>query len=204
MITNLFVTTVVCQAELFSRAARELEEVISSLPQNRVEEARKKVFEVIGNGGIQLAPTEKTKAQKGFDLFTGKAVPSDFKKDGKDKAPAAGNTSSTSIPTAVPVSATVTNTNKPAPPVVTAQVVKTSSTSKDPFVGGGNPFGKDDASPSAPPASSPATAVAPPSQRLSSPPPPPPTPAPPAPPASKPKVTVEALYDHEVSMLYDL
>lgn len=189
----------VCQAELFSRAARELEEVISSLPQNRVEEARKKVFEVIGNGGIQLAPTEKTKAQKGFEIFTGKSVPSDFKKDGKEKAPAAGNTSSTSLPTAVPVSAAGTNTNKAGPPVVTAQVVKTSSTtSKDPFVGGGNPFGKEDTSPSAPPASSPPTAVAPPSQRFGAPPPPPPTPAPPVPPAGKPKVTVEALYDHEV------
>ncbi len=85
MIDDVLITTIVCQAELFARAANDLEAVIAQLPQSKVAEVRNKIGECVNQGGVQQKKEEKTEFQKSFAILTGKAVPSDFKKE-KDAA----------------------------------------------------------------------------------------------------------------------
>ena len=59
--------------------------MIAQLPQNKVAEVRNKIGECINQGGIQQKKEEKTEFQKSVAILTGKAVPSDFKKE-KDAA----------------------------------------------------------------------------------------------------------------------
>lgn len=90
LMNDLLVSVVVAQAELFRAAAAKLEEVIELLPQDKVEEVRAEILKVVGQGGVLPVKEEKTSLQKGVMIFTGKAVPSDFKKqDGDQTTPTA-------------------------------------------------------------------------------------------------------------------
>lgn len=90
LMNDLLVSVVVAQAELFRAAAAKLEEVIELLPQDKVEEVRAEIAKVVGQGGVLPVKDEKTSLQKGVMIFTGKAVPSDFKKqDGDQTTPTA-------------------------------------------------------------------------------------------------------------------
>jgi hypothetical protein len=78
----LLVNYVVCQHELFTRAAAELDRVIARLPADKVAEARANVQEMVEQGGVRPEkPKEKTGLQKGLLIMSGKAVMSDFKKE---------------------------------------------------------------------------------------------------------------------------
>lgn len=153
---------------MYTRAAAEMERVIAKLPQEKVAEARAKISDTIRKGGNIPEPVkEKSSLAKGLAIVTGKAMPSDFRKNSSSTMtpadPAASKSPTTPTPVAVPVSGAKTGTSS----------------------SGSNPFG--DASPSVPsanPAARPAGAVPPP--------PPPPASAPP----SK-GYMVEALYDIE-------
>lgn len=146
---------------------------------------RKNIHTYVKQGGVRPAPpAAKSSLMVGFDLFTGKAVPADLKKDkdGGAHPPAAG----------APVSAVATTgparpTSGPPPAPVVAVPVPPSTSSgfaakANPFAGGdafdgdddagGNPFGAS--APPAPPAGRPA-----------------------APPAPRGANMVEALFDHE-------
>lgn len=86
-IMDLFLaTTAVCQHQMFMQAAAQLEDIIAQLPPNRVEQAKKNINQYISEGGIKPAQEEKSKLQKGIDIATGKAVPSDFKKSDEQVA----------------------------------------------------------------------------------------------------------------------
>ncbi len=88
---------------MFRRTAEQLEEILSTLPRDRVSFAhssssslvlsltsnqcccviqvtavREKVNEYIRRGGVQLQVKEKTTLQKGIAVATGKALPSEF------------------------------------------------------------------------------------------------------------------------------
>lgn len=55
--------------------------MIALLPQDKVRAVKEDLDELIKKGGIKQEKEEKTKLQKGLAIFTGKAVPADFKKD---------------------------------------------------------------------------------------------------------------------------
>eukprot|EP01038_Epipyxis_sp_PR26KG_P013936 gene13936-18692_t len=114
LMDNLLITTVVCQAELFARAAKELQAVVDLLPQQKVSQVKSQLDDLITKGGVSFLQEEKSKLQKGIALATGKAVLSDFKKsDGS-------NTTSSSSPTNTSSSFTsnTKNNNRPPPPAV--------------------------------------------------------------------------------------
>jgi len=190
LMDQLIITTIVCQAELFANAAAQLESIIDTMPEDRVRDIRAKVHEYVKQGGVRPAPpAEKSKLMKGLDVFTGKALPSDY-----SKSP--GNASTAATDDITPVKAVarpVSNPSAPPAPPSTASASSSSFTatkanpfeSGDPFeeddagtgtgTGGGNPFGGDARGP-----------------------PPMPPSAPPAPPASSGGANmVEALFDHE-------
>lgn len=179
LMNELLVSVVVSQAELFRAAAQKLDEVIALLPQDKVEEARASIFKIVGEGGVKYSKEEKTKLQKGMMIFTGKALPSDFKKDkdasatdGTSTAPAAGATPTPKGRSASMIS--LPTSKSPSTP---------SAGNSNPFAADGQPFTADDI---------PKKATNPPVAAVATPPPPPP----PSAPADK-KVTVVALYDHE-------
>lgn len=206
LMDQLIITTIVCQAELFTQAAAQLDAIIDTLPEDRVREVRRHMHEYVKQGGVRPAPApEKSKLAIGLDLFTGKSVPSDLKKKDDDhhsspSAAASGSalprtqsaTAGSSAPPAHPVAVAV-----PAPASTSGTTSKTSSfqaakpnpfASGDPFEGGeeaneeeegGNPFAGETTA---------AAAVAPPAAPV----------APPAPPAATAESNmVEALFDHE-------
>lgn len=188
LMNDALVSIIVTQAELFKAAAAKLEEVIQLLPADKVEEMRAAVQMIVGQGGVQVVKEEKTKMQKGVAIFTGKALPSDFKN--KDAVPM-----STAEPVFVGMSTSLAGGRSTANGRSASMIALPSSASKsinkdsgaNPFASSGNPFSVDDTSNAPPPFKAPST---------SAPPPAPPAAAPPAPPVSK-KVTVVALYDHE-------
>lgn len=191
LMDQLIITTIVCQAELFTQAAAQLDAIIDTLPEDRVREVRRHMHEYVKQGGVRPAPApEKSKLAIGLDLFTGKSVPSDLKKK-DDTTP----TAASSLPRTQ--SATAGSSSAPSAPVAVAVPAAPASTSNsktnsfqaakpnpfasgDPFEGGdeaneeedsGNPFGEAEPAPPV---------------------------APPAPPAAKSGSNmVEALYDHE-------
>eukprot|EP01040_Poterioochromonas_malhamensis_P006424 gene6424-6920_t len=182
VVDDLLVAVVVTQAELFARAAKELESVISLLPQDQVQEVRNKINGVVAQGGAAVpVKKEKTGFQKGVAIFTGKAVPSDFKKDetgATASAPPAEKTNSTGL--------TKTFSFGGGRRASAPTISPTTSASKgdsNPFAATGSAFTVDD---EVPPANPPPASIA-----NRAPPPPPPAAS------NKPKVMVEALYDHD-------
>jgi hypothetical protein len=59
----------------------ELEQVMALLPQDKVRHVQGELNNIIRRGGPKEVKEEKTKLQKGLAIMSGKAVPSDFKKD---------------------------------------------------------------------------------------------------------------------------
>jgi len=98
LMDNLIITTVVCQAELFTQAASQLEAIIDLMPEDKVREARNRIHDYVKQGGVRPAPpAEKSKLMVGLDIFTGKAALSDLTLTGKKEEPA--------VPTATAVHA---------------------------------------------------------------------------------------------------
>jgi hypothetical protein len=146
-LNDVLASVVVSQAELFAAAARQLEDVIALLPPDRVAETRAAIQKVIGQGGVQTAkPAEKTALQKGLAIVTGKAVPSDFRKD-ENLPPArtsVGNsrlTGRSSSMTSVPTASLVTKANSAG---VGNGTAPQSSSASNPFAANGNPFSLDE------------------------------------------------------------
>ena len=79
LIDLLIICTVTCQAELFAMAAKKLQGVVDLFPVDKVQQSRTRIENYIKQGGIKIA-TEKSNLEKGLDIATGKALPSDFKK----------------------------------------------------------------------------------------------------------------------------
>jgi hypothetical protein len=59
LMDTLLITTLVCQAELFSQAAAQLQEVVESLPQDRVEEVRQRIADLVSLGGVKTVSREE-------------------------------------------------------------------------------------------------------------------------------------------------
>jgi hypothetical protein len=167
----------------------------------QVREVRKHIHQYIKEGGVRVAaPAEKSKLAMGLDIFTGKALPSDFNKK-QDPSPTAA---ATAVPVAAPVASPsgaskLFGTAPAAAPAASEGGLRASG--GNPFAGGGDPFNEEDEereeefAPAAP-ATAPVTAAA-----AAVPPPPPPASAPAAPAAPAAAVVVvdrvEALFDHE-------
>jgi len=49
----LLVSTVVCQAEIFTRAANELNAIVATLPIDKVDQVRRRMEQYIAQGGVQ-------------------------------------------------------------------------------------------------------------------------------------------------------
>lgn len=208
LLNDLLVNLVVAQHEMYSRAAAEMERVISRLPEDKVwclipaclkcplklfhcaqvAEARARITDTIKKGGNKPEPPkEKSALSKGLAIVTGKAVPSDFKKATPADAEVAKSPSNAaSPPIAVPIGGASSGSSGAALPTAT-KVGGTTATS--PVKSSSNPFG---ASSPAPPAGRPAGAIPPPPAAV---PPPPPASAVPPPPSSSKTYFVEALYD---------
>ena len=188
LLNDLLVNLVVAQHEMYSRAAAEMERVISRLPEDKVAEARARITDTIKKGGNKPEPPkEKSALSKGLAIVTGKAVPSDFKKATPADAEVAKSPSNAaSPPIAVPIGGASSGSSGAALPTAT-KVGGTTATS--PVKSSSNPFR---ASSPAPPAGRPAGAIPPPPAAV---PPPPPASAVPPPPSSSKTYFVEALYD---------
>lgn len=90
------ITTIVAQADLFSRAAAELNAIVDTLPVDRVDQVRRRIEIYIAQGGIQVGkPNEaitgaaalvnQSTAGKGVAILTGKATYSDLQKVKEEK-----------------------------------------------------------------------------------------------------------------------
>ena len=60
-------------------AAKKLQEVVDQFPVDKVQQIRNRVDNYIKQGGVHFT-TEKSNLEKGLDIASGKALPSDFKK----------------------------------------------------------------------------------------------------------------------------
>lgn len=83
MMDMLLITTIVCQADMFTRAANELNAIVGALPIDKVDQVRRRIETYVYQGGVNTSGTAVTAnlsgASKGLALLTGKAVPADFK-----------------------------------------------------------------------------------------------------------------------------
>lgn len=84
----LLVTTVVCQAEMFTRAANELNALVAALPEDKVDQVRRRMEHHVAQGGVSFDKPNSPPSGalgKSVALLTGKAVLSDLKKDAEQK-----------------------------------------------------------------------------------------------------------------------
>lgn len=72
---TLLVTTLVCQYELFAQATAHLKEVVKTLPQDKVDEVRLRIADLVNQGGVKAEP----KKDKGLSFFGGKKSHSETK-----------------------------------------------------------------------------------------------------------------------------
>lgn len=79
LIDLLLISTVTSQAELFAMAAKKLQEVVDQFPVDKVKQIKSRVDNYIKQGGVHLT-VEKSSLEKGLEVASGKAMPSDFKK----------------------------------------------------------------------------------------------------------------------------
>lgn len=72
-IVVLLYRSIFIQAELFSRAAKHLQDIVNTLPQDKVAQVRSRVDQVIYNKGIDLSSIGRNEAfisyQQLFNLF---------------------------------------------------------------------------------------------------------------------------------------
>lgn len=66
-------------------AAKKLQEVVAHFPVDKVQQIRTRVDNYIKQGGVHFT-TEKSNLEKGLDIASGKALPSDFKKSEEEIA----------------------------------------------------------------------------------------------------------------------
>ncbi len=86
----LLVTTIVCQADMFTRAANELNAIVGILPIDRVDQIRKRIENYVVQGGISVAggaivTGESGIAAKSIALLTGKATLTELQKNTEAK-----------------------------------------------------------------------------------------------------------------------
>lgn len=79
LMDSMLITVMVTQAEMFSRAAADLEALLAKLPPSKVNKVRARCIEYLKQGGIQAEVKEVSTISKGLAIATGKAVPSDFR-----------------------------------------------------------------------------------------------------------------------------
>ena len=77
----LLITIVVCQEELFTRAAHSFRDVIAHFPQQRVDKVRDRISRLIDDGGVQQTYTNKSTLSKGVAVMTGKKLVSEVSND---------------------------------------------------------------------------------------------------------------------------
>jgi len=132
---HLLTTTLVCQAELFSQTAHQLNLIIKSLPdQRKVEQIRQRIHDFEAQGGVK---SEKPDKSKNFSILPKVALTS----SAPIPAPPAGERKSTPA-TAVANPAAMTHKPPPPPPA------------SNPFAESGNPFADDSSPPASPSAPS--------------------------------------------------
>mmetsp|Transcript_20377 Transcript_20377/g.18517 ORF Transcript_20377/g.18517 Transcript_20377/m.18517 type:complete len:465 (-) Transcript_20377:28-1422(-) len=79
LVDILLITVLTCQAELFTAAADRLNKVVETLPQDKVQQIRKRIQDYVKQGGVTAPKEEKSNLEKGLAIISGKALPSDFK-----------------------------------------------------------------------------------------------------------------------------
>lgn len=67
------------------KAAKKLQEVVEMFPVDKVQQIRNQVDNYIKQGGVHIT-TEKSSLEKGLEIASGKALPSDFKKTDEEIA----------------------------------------------------------------------------------------------------------------------
>ena len=79
LIDMLLITFVVCQEELYSRAAAQLRDVIAQFPQDKVARVRDRMSRLVNQGGVfklsEQATVPKGKLERVTDVLTGKLAP---------------------------------------------------------------------------------------------------------------------------------
>ena len=60
-------------------AAKKLQTVVDQFPVDKVQQIRTRIENYIKQGGVHFT-TEKSTLEKGLEIASGKALPSDFKK----------------------------------------------------------------------------------------------------------------------------
>lgn len=69
LVDNSFITMVTAQAELFGRAHEEMQNILQLLPQEQVLEARKRILQLVANGGPLPSEQSPVKASKFGSIF---------------------------------------------------------------------------------------------------------------------------------------
>ena len=86
LLETMVVCVITCQAELLKQASLKLDEVVSMLPQDKVNQFKHRMHDFISQGGVKPVKLELTATEKALAIATGKALPSDFKKSDEDIA----------------------------------------------------------------------------------------------------------------------
>mmetsp|Transcript_9933 Transcript_9933/g.10433 ORF Transcript_9933/g.10433 Transcript_9933/m.10433 type:complete len:485 (-) Transcript_9933:50-1504(-) len=218
LIDTQLLTLLVCQARLFSLASQRLEEIITLLPKQKVDQVKDRVDQYIRQGGAKAQVEEKSTLSVGFDVLMGKAYVSDLKKPTEEELAeeekkkqedlerAAAivkedeNKKKNSVATPIPPQ------NRPAPPPAPSSYAKSNPSppsvpsapsSAPPVPSSGPKWKTPSTTPSAPPAPPSAPSAPPPVPQSAPRGPPPPPIIPKAPPKPKEQLVV-ALYDHEI------
>lgn len=67
------------QDELFSQASQRLNEILTRFPPEKVQQVRSRMATYVKQGGVSLTK-EKSTLEKGLDIASGKALPSEYMK----------------------------------------------------------------------------------------------------------------------------
>jgi hypothetical protein len=126
LVDQLLITTIVTQYELFTRAAEQLQQVLSVLPPEKISQAKARIDSYINEGGIRPKSIQlKSNFSLGLDILTGKApLPTTSTTTTVDSIP--DSKSSLPLPTAPssPYNITSKETVAPPAPQSPAPVVK--------------------------------------------------------------------------------
>ena len=77
----LLITVVVCQEELFTRAAHSFRDIIAHFPQQRVDKVRDRISRLVGDGGVQQTYSNRSALSRGVAVMTGKKLVSEVSND---------------------------------------------------------------------------------------------------------------------------